>query len=246
VDNIKATGVLFLVGDDSNTTQIATTSDHSQISNIELDKVNNLASGNVDLDSVVDLDEGIRVSDSSGVVESDDGDSLGAKDGSLDLAELVLSFFRGDSLDGKSALGVVQETEGLVGLLNRNHIHETSREGGVGSDLTVNLDESLHDDGGDLLSSKSVLESVSQQDDQGKTLSQFVGAWGGSGSKDSRQFVEHPVLGCCKAFKMLLGSTSHDSGLYDDQQQVSTQHDRVSQDYPDLPAKEKNSLALSV
>ncbi|CAK5267008.1 unnamed protein product [Mycena citricolor] len=24
------------------------------------------------------------------------------------------------------------------------------------------------------------------------------------------------------------------------------QHDRVSQDYPDLPAKEKNSLALSV
>jgi hypothetical protein len=60
--------------------------------------------------------------------------------------------------------------------------HESSGEGLVSSDLSVDLDESLLDNGGDFSSGKSVLQSVSEEDGEREGLSELVGTGRGSGS----------------------------------------------------------------
>lgn len=63
VDDVETTIVALTVGDDTNTTHVATTSDHGDGTSVELDEVSDLASGKVDLHGVVDLDGGVRVAD---------------------------------------------------------------------------------------------------------------------------------------------------------------------------------------
>ena len=62
------------------------------------------------------------------------------------------------------------------------HTHESSRESLVGSDLSVDLDESLLNNSSDLSTGQSVLQSVSEEDGEGKGLSELVRTWGWSGS----------------------------------------------------------------
>jgi len=59
--------------------------------------------------------------------------------------------------------------------LKKQLTHETSREGRVGTDLTINLDQTLHQDGLDLTTVESVLETVTDENDQRKTLTLLVG-----------------------------------------------------------------------
>jgi hypothetical protein len=63
VDNVEATIVTLTVGDDTNTTHVTTTSSHGNGTGVELDEVGDLSVGKVNLDSVVDLDQRIRVAD---------------------------------------------------------------------------------------------------------------------------------------------------------------------------------------
>jgi hypothetical protein len=65
VDNVKASIVSLTVCDDTNTTHIAATSDHGDHTGIEADEVGDLASSNVDLDCVIDLDCRVWVSDTT-------------------------------------------------------------------------------------------------------------------------------------------------------------------------------------
>lgn len=71
-------------GDDSNTTQVMTTSDHAEGSGVESDVLGDGAGLDVEDDGVVDLDVGVGVSDGSGVVGDDEWDTL----------EVELVFFR--------------------------------------------------------------------------------------------------------------------------------------------------------
>jgi hypothetical protein len=150
VDNVETTIVTLTVGDDTNTTHVATTGDHGNDTSVELDEVGDLASLKVDLDGVVDLDGGVGVADGAGIVRDEVRNALLAKLDTLHLAELVGSLSVGDAVDGETSLGVVDETEVLAGLLDRDDVHESSGEGGVSADLSVDLDEALHDDGLDL------------------------------------------------------------------------------------------------
>jgi hypothetical protein len=70
VDNVEASVVALTVSDDTDTTHVTTTSDHDDNTSVELDEVGDLASGEVDLDSVVDLDGGVRVADSTQIFSS--------------------------------------------------------------------------------------------------------------------------------------------------------------------------------
>lgn len=63
VDNVEASVVALTVGDDTNTAHVTTTSDHDDDASVELDEVGDLASGEVDLDGIVDLDSGVGVTD---------------------------------------------------------------------------------------------------------------------------------------------------------------------------------------
>lgn len=61
VDDVEASVVTLTVGDDTNTAHVTTTSDHGDGASVELDEVGDLAGGEVNLHGVVDLDQGVRV-----------------------------------------------------------------------------------------------------------------------------------------------------------------------------------------
>jgi hypothetical protein len=102
------------------------------------------------------------------------GNSALAKLHTLDLSKLVLCLLIGDTVDGEASLGVVDEAEVLAGLLDGDDVHQTSGEGGVGADLAINLDETLHADLVDLASVEGILQAVAQEDDEGKRVAELV------------------------------------------------------------------------
>lgn len=63
VDNVETSVVTLTVSDDTDTTHVATTSGHGNDTSVEADEVGDLASGEVNLDGVVDADGGVRVAD---------------------------------------------------------------------------------------------------------------------------------------------------------------------------------------
>lgn len=67
-------------------------------------------------------------------------------------------------MDGEAALDIVQETEVLARLFERDDVHEAGWVGVVGADLAVNFDKSLCNDQGDFATRQSVLELVAEED----------------------------------------------------------------------------------
>ncbi len=65
VDNVETSIMALTVSDDTNTTHVTTTSDHSNHTSVELDVLHDLAGRELDLDGVVDLDGRIRVTDAT-------------------------------------------------------------------------------------------------------------------------------------------------------------------------------------
>lgn len=96
----------------------------------------------------------------SRIVRNQEWDPALAELNTLNLAELVLGLLSLDTVDGETALGVVDETEVLAGLLNGDDVHEAGGVGGVGADLAVDLDETLHQDGLDLATVEGVLQTI--------------------------------------------------------------------------------------
>ena len=96
----------------------------------------------------------------SRIVRNQEWDPALAKLDALDLAQLVLGLLRLNTVDSKTALGVVDKAEVLASLLKRDNVHEASGVGCVGADLAVNLDEALHHDGLGLTAVQGVLETT--------------------------------------------------------------------------------------
>lgn len=122
VYNIETTNVLLTVNDNTCTTHVTTARNHDNVASVKLDKIGDLALFKVELDSVVDLDERVRVTDCATVVRDNIGNTLGANGHFADLEELVGSLLGGDTVNRETALDVVQESEVLAGLLNGDNI----------------------------------------------------------------------------------------------------------------------------
>ncbi len=131
-------------------------------------------------------------------------DSALAKLHSLDLAQLVLGLFGLDSVDGESALDIVDEPEVLARLLDGDDVHEASRVGDVGADLAINLDQTLHKDGLGLAVVQRVLQTVADEYDEGKGIAGLVRTGRGLRGVDTRELVEKPVRGGAQALLVLL------------------------------------------
>lgn len=116
--NIESTDVLLTVRDDTGTTHVASTSDHHNVSGVEVNEVNDFALLKVKLDGVVDFDGRVRIADGTTVVSDDMGDTLGAESNLANFEELVGGFFLGDAVDSETTLDIVKEAEVLAGLLN--------------------------------------------------------------------------------------------------------------------------------
>lgn len=157
VNQVETTIVSFLVNDSTDTTQVTTTGDVDQLTNVELDVVSDLTGSQVDLDGVIDLDVWVWVSDSSTIVSDNVWNTLLTQLDLLDLNQLVGSFFVSDTVDSESTLDVVDQSEVFVGSFQGDNIHETSWVGSVSSDLTVNLNMTLHHDSLNFTTVQSVL-----------------------------------------------------------------------------------------
>lgn len=140
----------------------------------------------------------------SSIVRNQEWDSALAQLYALDLAKLVLSLLSLDAVDGEAALGIVDETEVLSGLLDGDDIHETSWVGGVGADLAINLDQALHDNGLGLARVKRILKTVSDEDDQRHAVAELVRTSRCARSIGTRQFVQEPMRWSAKALLVLL------------------------------------------
>lgn len=100
----------------------------------------------------------------------------------LDLAQLELCLLSSYPVDSEAALGIVDETEVLAGFLDRDDVHEAGREGYIGANLSIDLDKTLHEDSVDLTSVERILQAVSEENDQGKRVTELVRTRGGLGS----------------------------------------------------------------
>ena len=128
VDNVKTTGMSLTGHDGSNSASVSSSGDHAKVSGVELDGIEDLASGDVDLDGVVHLDDGVGVPDGSAVTGVQIWDTIGASLGLPDLAQLVHGLLGGDSVNGESSLDIIDDTEVLSGLLDLDNIHKSSWE----------------------------------------------------------------------------------------------------------------------
>ena len=82
--------------------------------------------------------------------------------------------------------------------------HETSGIGGIRAHLSVDLHETLHADHLDLVVGQSVLQTVADDQNERKALSQLVGTTARVGSPHTSHLVQHPVLGGIQTLQMLL------------------------------------------
>ena len=209
-DNGEGSIVLLKVHKLSNAPGIVTTGDHDHGSHLELVDVGHLASGDVDLDSVIDLGIGVRVTEGTSIMGDGNRDLLGGDVNLLDTAELELGLILLDTVEDKTSLGVVKETETITRLLKLDNVHETSGVVEVGTDLAVDLDTTFQADLLAFLSGQGVLETLTKDDGNGEALALLVGTGGGLGSPDSAHLSEVPVTGRIEALEVLLGSARHD------------------------------------
>jgi len=114
VDNVEGTRVLLAVDDGTDTTNVSTLGDEDDVASFELGETGDLTSVEVELDGVVDLDVGVRVTDGATVVGDDVGNG-----GSLAVAEGVAA---NDGLLGLS------DTDNTAELALKDQIEGTRKQ----------------------------------------------------------------------------------------------------------------------
>jgi len=184
----------------------------------------NFSAGNVNLDSIIDLDAAsIRKTDSASIMSTNARDNSSSSSGqrvgsngrllgefrSLDSAKLELGLLRVDLVKNESALVIIEKTKGHIGLGDGDDIIEASRVVQIRTGLAINKNLSSHDDHHSLTTSQRELQSVAENEGERETFSELVRTSGRTRSPCSTELSKHPVLGGIEALEMFLGTTSH-------------------------------------
>ena len=173
--NVKASSVLLPMHNNTRAPHVTSTGDHDEVSSIKLDEIRDFVLFNVELDRVVDLDEGVGVADGAAIVGHNVRHCASAECDFAYFEELVGRFLGGDAVDREAAFDIVQQAEVLARFLDGNHIcpnlsipssrhtfkekrtHKASRVGRIRTNFSVNLDEALVDDGGNFPAVQRIL-----------------------------------------------------------------------------------------
>ena len=110
------------VGDHANSSQVSTTSHHAQVTSVELDEISNLAGLQINLNGVIHLDEGIRVTDGTSIMGHQMRDSFCSHKDLSHFAQLILGLLRCNTMNSKATLGVIDQTKILSSLINADDI----------------------------------------------------------------------------------------------------------------------------
>ena len=112
-------------------------------------------------------------------------------------------------MDDITALDVKDQSEVFASLVDLDNVHEASGELGVGTDLAVDLDQALLQDGFHFLGGQCVLQAVTQENSKRHGFAETVRSGVGADGVDTSQLVQHPGLGRCQALHMFLWPSSH-------------------------------------
>jgi len=193
VHNLERTRVTFTVHQSTDAADIVTLGGHDEVANFKLEPVQDLAGGNVHADGVMRLDLRVREADGAAVMGTAVWVTLLANGDLVDSAQLVGGFLLSDGVDRETTLGVPDEAEIFLGLLDGDDVHESRWELHVGAHFTVNLNKALHDDHLDLSVGEGVLKTIAEQDRQRKALTKLVRTGGWARGPDTGKLVEHPM-----------------------------------------------------
>lgn len=153
------------------------------------------------------------VPDGSSVVSHDTRNLLGCDELLSDLEKLELGLLGEHGNKLETSFNIVKNSESvyrrlLVKALARvsegNDVHESGREARIGSNRSVDLNEFVHADHRDLSAVQRILQSVTQDQNDGETLSQFVRSRARTRSPRSSHFVEHPMFRRIDTLQMFL------------------------------------------
>lgn len=144
--DIETTNVLLAVRDDTSTTHVTSTSNHHNVSSVKVNEFDDFSRLKVKLESVVNLNGRVRITDGAAVMSDDMRDTLGTKSDRADFEELVGSFLSCDAVDSETTFDIVKETEVLAGLFDRDGVHEAGGERGIGAHFAIDFDQSLLND----------------------------------------------------------------------------------------------------
>jgi len=158
VNDVERTRMSFPVHDGSHTTSVTSASDHAHVARLELDGVDYFAGCDIQTNGVVNLNHGVRVSESPTVARVQIRDIFGSSLDSTDAAELILGLLVGYSMysepkennfrkflnsnnvnSDKPSFHVKDQPKVFVGLVDLDDIHKSSGIFGVSADLAVNL-----------------------------------------------------------------------------------------------------------
>ena len=126
VHDIEGTEVAITADNRTHATSVVALGDVAQVTSLELDVTDDLASLEVHLHGVVDLHHGIGVADGAGVVSHNEGDLLAGQLALLDLAQLELGLGLIDAVENETSLHIVEKAEAVVGTLEGDHIYTIS------------------------------------------------------------------------------------------------------------------------
>jgi len=125
--DIKATNVPLTMRDNTGTAQVTTTSDHDNISSVKWNEIDNLILFKIKLNSVVDTDQGIRITNCSAIMSDDVRDTAVTDSNLANLKEFVAGLFGCNAVDGETTLDIVKETEVFPRLLDGNDIYDKNQ-----------------------------------------------------------------------------------------------------------------------
>jgi len=202
VGNVEGTWMLLDGLEDTNTTNIVSTNEHNRGTVGELDNGLDVTGGEVNLDGVVDGDIRMRISHGSTVVGRDVRDLILVDGLSDNLAKLELGLSRVDRVSLEATLGIEEDSEVLVSLLDGDDVHVAKRVARISSVLSVNLDKTILvlDDLSSFLSIEGIAKSLLEENVERDALSELVRTRGRSGGVNSIEFTKVPLLGSGKSF----------------------------------------------
>merc|ERR1719516_594420 len=205
VDDVEGARMFLPVDHCAHPPTVGASSGHAKVSNLKLNAVLDLSSGQVKLDVVVHLGVGVRIADSSPVRSVQVWDTLRASRHCTNPAQLVRRFRGCDPVNTEASLDVIDDPEVLSSLLNLDDIHEPGGELGVGPRLPVNLYQALLHDSFHLLSVEGVLKTVLRKRAMGRDSPCLWGPELGLIVKTAPSLSSIHDLGAARRFKCFLG-----------------------------------------
>jgi len=178
VHDVEGARVLLDVGDDTNSADVVAADCVAGVSDLELGDVGDLVVNKVVLEGVTDVDIRVGEADCASVVRNDVRNLVRPQDLLGHLEQFKASLSLVELLEVESALVVVEDSEFLASLFEREHVHNAQREASVSAQLAVDLDGALLivEDGLNLAVPKRILELLLERDGDWDTLAALVRA----------------------------------------------------------------------